>query len=73
MCFDVTDFTKENLNARKDLASLCDCPLLEAKAIPMGNLSRPRAPYWFKPTARKEILKWIKMLKFPGRYTANIK
>jgi hypothetical protein len=73
MCFDVTDFTKENLNARKDLASLCDCPLLKAKANPMGNLSRPRAPHCLKPIERKEILKWLKTLKFPGRYMANIK
>jgi hypothetical protein len=31
MCLDVTGFTKDNMNARKDLAALCDCPLLEAK------------------------------------------
>jgi hypothetical protein len=26
MCIDVTGFTKDNMNARKDLADLCDCP-----------------------------------------------
>jgi hypothetical protein len=26
-----------------------------------------------KPTERKEILKWLKKLKFPYRYVANIK
>ena len=26
-----------------------------------------------KPTERKEILKWLKTLKFPDRYAANIK
>jgi hypothetical protein len=31
MCLDVTGFTKDNVNARKDLAALCDHPLLEAK------------------------------------------
>jgi hypothetical protein len=41
ICFDVTDFTKDNFNARKHLASLCDRPLLEAKANPRENLSRP--------------------------------
>jgi hypothetical protein len=31
MCLDVIGFTKDNVNARKDLAALCDRPSLEAK------------------------------------------
>jgi hypothetical protein len=31
MCLDVTGFMKDNTNAWKDLAVLCDCPLLEGK------------------------------------------
>jgi hypothetical protein len=73
MCLDVTDFTKDKMNARKDLATLCDYTLLEAKTNAKRNLSRPRAPYYFKPTERKEVLKWLKTLKFPNRYTTNIK
>jgi hypothetical protein len=34
MCFYVTGFTKDNLNTKKDLTSLCDSPLLEARANP---------------------------------------
>jgi hypothetical protein len=49
MCLDVTDFTKDNMNARKDLAILCDRPSLEAKPNAMGKLSRPKAPYCLKP------------------------
>jgi hypothetical protein len=45
MCLDVTDFMKDNMNAWKDLADLCDHPSLEAKANARGNLTRPRAPY----------------------------
>jgi hypothetical protein len=44
MCFDVTDFSKGNINVRKDLTDLCNCPLLEAKRNAKGNLKRPRAP-----------------------------
>jgi hypothetical protein len=73
MCLDVIDFVKDNMNVRKDLAALCDRPLLEAKTNAKENLSRPRAPYCLKPTEMKEVLKWLKTLKFPDRYVENIK
>jgi hypothetical protein len=68
MCFDVTGFSKDIMNARKDLSALCNHPLLEAKRNAKGNLTRPHAPYCLKPTKRKEIFKWHKKLKFPDRY-----
>jgi hypothetical protein len=64
MCFDVTGFLKDNVNARKDLAALCNRPSLEPKINAKENLKRPRAPYYLKPTERKEILRWLKKLKF---------
>ena len=73
MCFDFTGQTKDNLNARKDLADLCNCPGLEVRLNPSGNESRPRAPYCVKPKERKQILRWLKTLKFPDRYAADIK
>jgi hypothetical protein len=53
MCLDVIGFTKDNVNARKYLAALCDHPSLEAKPNARGNLKRPKAPYCLKPTERK--------------------
>jgi hypothetical protein len=53
ICLDVTDFMKDNMNARIDLAALYDHPSLEAKTNTKGNLSRLRAPYCLKPTERK--------------------
>jgi hypothetical protein len=41
MCFDVTGFLKDNVNARKDLAVLCNRPSLEPKINAKGNLKRP--------------------------------
>jgi hypothetical protein len=73
MCLDVTGFTKDNMNARKDLAALCDHPSLEAKPNARGKLRRPKAPYCLKPTKRKELLRWLKTLKFLDRYAANLK
>jgi hypothetical protein len=73
MCLDVTGFTKDNVNARKDLAALYDHPLLEAKPNARGNLKRQKAPYYLKPTERKDVLRWLKTLKFLDRYATNIK
>jgi hypothetical protein len=73
MCLDVISFTKDNMNAKKDLAALCDCPSLEAKPNARGKLTRPNVPYCLKPTERKEVLRWLKTLKFPYFYAANIK
>jgi hypothetical protein len=71
-CFDVTSFSKVNMNGRKDLATLYNHPSLEAKTNAKGNLTRPRAPYCLNLTERKEILKWLKELKFLDCYVSNI-
>jgi hypothetical protein len=73
MYFDVTCFLKDNVNATKNLATLCNHPLLEPKRNAKGNLKRPRAPYCLKPVERKEILRLLKKLKFPDHYASNIK
>jgi hypothetical protein len=73
MCVDVTSFSKDNMNARKWLATLCNRHSLEVKRNAKENLTRPRAPYCFKPAERKEILRWLKKLKFSNRYVYNIK
>jgi hypothetical protein len=73
MCFDVTDFLKDNISARKDLTTLCSCHSLEAERNAKENLTRPHAPYYLKPAERKEILRWVKKLKFSNRYASNIK
>jgi hypothetical protein len=56
MCLDVTGLMKENINARKDLAALCDCTSLEAKPNARGKPVRTKAPYYLKSTERKRYL-----------------
>jgi hypothetical protein len=73
MCFDVTGFLKDKMNARKDLAALCNRHSLEAKRNVKEHLTRPHAPYCLKPVERKEILMWLKKLKFSNYYASNIK
>jgi hypothetical protein len=67
MCLVVTGFTKDNVNARKDFASLCDHPSLEAKPNARKKLRRPKAPYCLKLIERKEVLRSLKTLKLPHR------
>jgi hypothetical protein len=57
MCFDVTDFSKDKINARKDLSGLYNYPLMEPKINVKGNLKRTWTPYCLKPVERKEILR----------------
>jgi hypothetical protein len=61
------------MNAWKDLAALYDRSSLEAKPSARGNLKRPKAPYYLKLIERKEVLMWLKTLKFPNHYVTNIK
>jgi hypothetical protein len=55
MCLNIKGKTKDNINARKDLANLCDRPSLEVKLNPNGKERTPRAPYCLKREERKEV------------------
>jgi hypothetical protein len=57
MCFDVTGFSKDDVNAKKDLADLCNRHSMEPKVNIKGNLKRTHAPYCLKQAERKEILR----------------
>jgi hypothetical protein len=73
MCLDVTGFTKDNINARENLATLCDRSSLEAKSNARRKPVKTKAPYCLKPTERKEVLRWLKTLKFLDCYAVNMK
>jgi hypothetical protein len=36
-------------------------------------MGKPCAKYYLKPTERKEVLLWLKNLKFSDGYAANLK
>jgi hypothetical protein len=54
MCLDVTSFMKDNMNARKDLAAICDRPSLEAKLNTRGETEETKGSILFE-SDRKEI------------------
>jgi hypothetical protein len=68
-CMSFTDKTKDNHKARKDLALLCNRPSLELKY--RGGKSR--APFCLKARDRKEVLIWLKNLKFPYGYATSFR
>jgi hypothetical protein len=59
-CMSFVNKTKNNHKARKDLALLCNRPTLELKS----HGGKPRAPFCLKARDGKEVLIWLKNLKF---------
>jgi hypothetical protein len=66
-CMSFVDKTKDNHTTRKDLALLCNRPNLELKS----HGGKPRAPFCLKARDTKEVLIWLKNLKFPDCYAAG--
>ena len=60
-CMDMSDKTKDNIKARRDLAVLCNRPTLELSESG-GKL---HASFCLKPKEKKEVMRWLKKLKFP--------
>jgi hypothetical protein len=61
--------TKDNMKARHDLVELCNHPSLELRV----NVGKPRASFCLKPQQRKEVMRWMKGLKFPDGYAVGLR
>jgi hypothetical protein len=61
--------TKDNPKARKDLALICSRPTMELGE----NEKKPRAPFSLKSKGKKQLMKWLKNLKFLDGYAAGFK
>jgi hypothetical protein len=68
-CLNITDKTKDNPKARKDLALICSRPTLELEE----NEEKPRAPFSLKHKRKKQLMKWLKNLKFPDGYATGFR
>jgi hypothetical protein len=68
-CMGFPGETKDNRKAPHDLAELCNRPYLELKV----NGGKPRASFCLKPQHRKEVMRWMKGLKFPDGYAAGLR
>jgi hypothetical protein len=68
-CMTFVDKTKDNHKVRKDLAQLCNRPCLELKS----SGGKPHASCCLKPKERKEVLIWLKNMKFLDGYAAGFR
>jgi hypothetical protein len=68
-CMGFPGKTKDNRKARQDLAELCNRPSLELKV----NGGKPHASFSLKPRQRKEVMQWMKGLKFLDGYAAGLR
>ncbi|KAG8366214.1 hypothetical protein BUALT_Bualt17G0053200 [Buddleja alternifolia] len=68
---DVKGKSKDNLNARLDLQSICKRWDLELKEVNEKYL-KPKASYTLSKDQRQIVLKWIKNLKLPDGYVSNL-
>jgi hypothetical protein len=67
-----TDKSKDNPKARVDIATLCDRPNLEMRPLESHKKwRRPKADYVL--SIEREVLKWMKTLRFPDGYAHNVK
>jgi hypothetical protein len=66
VCMDITGKTKDNFKARRDIEHVCNRPSLELDE----RGGKPRAPFCLKVKDRKEVMRWMKRLKFPDGYVA---
>jgi hypothetical protein len=65
----INDKTKDNPKARKDLALICCRPTLELGE----NEKKPHAPYSLKLKRKKQLMKWLKNLKFLDGYVVGFR
>jgi hypothetical protein len=68
-CMGFLDKTKDNMKAPHDLVELYNHPSLELKV----NGGKPRTLFCLKPQQRKEVMWWMKELKFPDGYTTGLR
>jgi hypothetical protein len=68
-CMGFLGKTKGNMKAQQDLAELCNHPSLELKV----NGDKPHASFCLKPQQRKEVMQWMKRLKFSDGYAAGLR
>jgi hypothetical protein len=68
-CMDIMGKTKDNFKAQRDIADVCNCPSLELDE--RGGKSH--APFILKVKDRKEVMGWMKRMKFSDGYVAGLK
>lgn len=72
-CFDIPERTKDNVKARLDAAEICDRSKFNMQKKPSGRWEKPRALFSLDRAQKILVFQWLKSLKFPDMYAANIR
>ncbi|KAL0382927.1 UNVERIFIED_CONTAM: hypothetical protein Scaly_0580000 [Sesamum calycinum] len=67
---DIKEKTKDNINARRDLIIICNCPELELDEHRPNVM--PKAVYTVGKRQKRRVCEWIRSLKFPDGYTSHL-
>ncbi|KAL0446038.1 UNVERIFIED_CONTAM: hypothetical protein Slati_1731700 [Sesamum latifolium] len=70
MIIDIKGKTKDNLNTRRDLKSICNRPELELDERRPNVM--PKASYTLSKEQKMRVCEWIKGLQFPDGYASNL-
>jgi hypothetical protein len=68
-CMGFPGKTKDNRKTQQELEELCNHPSLVLKV----NGGKPCTSFCLKPQQRKEVIRWMKGLKFPDSYVAGLR
>jgi hypothetical protein len=68
-CMNFPEKSKDNKQARKDLAMICQRPSLHL----LASGTKPQALFCMKAKERKEVMTWMKNLKFPDGFAAGFR
>jgi hypothetical protein len=68
-CMNFLEKSKDNKQARKDLDMICHRPSLHL----LSRGTKPQALFCMKAKERKEIMTWMKNLKFPDGFAAGFR
>jgi hypothetical protein len=68
-CMNFLEKSKDNKQARKDLAMICHRPSLHLSA----RGTKPLAPFYVEAKERKEVMTWMKNLKFHDGFESGFR
>jgi hypothetical protein len=68
---DVKGKTKDNINARLDIAFFCNRKNMEL-VCDGSRVAKPRASFMLEKNAQLLVYKWLKSMRFPDGHLSNI-
>jgi hypothetical protein len=68
---DVKGKTKDNINARLDIAFFCNRKNMEL-VCDGSRVAKPRASFMLEKNAQLLVYKWLKNMRFPDGHLSNI-